>query len=250
MGTARVDARGNLVVTGFAVDPSYKKGAAAIFRLPKDGGFSTLVVENETLGESKTVHVREETGFFVMRCWDMDPNGKLIFADPSNRYAVVVGHPADGESKTIELPTRPTDEAALRRLAESTGWNGEYPKIVNLYWLDGGRFLVVPGADADTRVMNQLGTFEVFDEKGRSGGRHALRCDFDPAQDSPYIRNGLLVIIKGGKSANDAVYAQMAAMLGIKKDDVDAASETALESIRVDVYDLDAHFAIFLPGRN
>ena len=249
MGTARIDSRRRLVFSAFAVDHSYKDPTAAVFRISPAQAAKVLVAEGQVIGEFETIHALEQTGFYVMRCWDMDAEGRLIFADPSNGYRVIIGHPADGESKTVVLAARPGDEESLRRLAKSTGWTkGGYPRITNLYWLDEGRFLVMPGAEARELVPSMLGVYEVFDPAGRSLGRRPLRCDFDPKQDSDYIRNGLLIVIKGGKSANDAVYAQMAAMLGIKGDAADSNSQGLADEIRVDVYDLNRHYAAIATG--
>ena len=251
MGTARIDTNGRLVVSGFALDRPGRLGVGAVFRIAPGKLPSVLLAESQAAADAITVRVPGSDGFYVMRCWDVSMAGRIIFADPSNGYRVIIGHPGDGESKTVNLTPKPTDDDNLKRLKESGGWKeGEYPRITNLYWLDEERFVVRPGAEARKLAPLELGVFDAYGEDGRSLGRHTLRCDFDPARDSHYIRNGLLIVIKGGKSANDAVYAQMAAMLKLTTEAVKPDADDAVDSIRIDVYDLNRHFDTTASNRN
>jgi len=252
MDTARIDAHGRLLVSLFAIDRASQKkavtgrsaGVNAVFRLEPGSPSPVVLFSNgPSVASASTVQIPGQAGSFAARCWDVDTEGTIIYADPSNRYRVIIGHPVDGESRLIELPVQPMDEAKMRRLEEEYGWeSGWYPRVSNVYWLDEGRFLVVPGAEATEPVPSVLGVWEAFDDRGRSLGRHPLRCDFDAGQDSYYVRNGTLVVIKGGKSANEAVHAQMAAMLGIKAES-SGDSAPASDVIRIDAYDLNSHYA-------
>ncbi len=257
MGTARIDAKGRLLVSLITFDHASREKAAAgrpaavnaVFRLdPASQSPVVLFSDDPSVASESTVQTGGLAGSFAVRCWDVDADGTIIYADPSNRYRVIIGHPIDGKSRSIDLPVEPMDEAKVRQLAKDYGWEtGQYPRITHVYWLDEGRFLVVPGAAATEPVPSVLGVWEAFDESGRSLGRHPLRCDFDADQDWHYVRNGTLIVIKGGKSASEAVHAQMAATLGIKPESNDD-SVPATDVIRIDAYDLNRHYASLPKG--
>lgn len=251
MGTARIDTRGRLVVmavtTPRAADDSSMfaawKLALSVFRFgPTDTAPTVLFSDSPDVGGTATVRPSVPGGFFMARGWDVDDDGTVIYADPAGRYRVLIGHPADGPSRTIDLPAAPSDASALRAVAKSAGRRVEnLPRIASVHWLDGGWFLVEPGAAATAPKPGLVGTFEAFDARGRSHGRKVVHCDYDPARDALFIRRGMLVVINGGRSAMEASLKQMGALIG-RHVDAPPASAGAPDVIRISLYDLGAIF--------
>lgn len=249
---ARSDDRGRLIVTAMTSDrlPDTPNATAkapiafSIFRLaPGDRAAAVLFSDREELCEKETVRIVRYAGSYTDRCWDINGEGRLIFADPSGRYRVAIGHPADGETRTLDLPSAKNDTRDIKKLAQSTGQEpGAIPLIASVYWLDSRYFLVKPMACVEARTSSRGGTFELFDTSGKSHGRAALRCDYDWERDGFFLRNGILVILKGGKSAIDASIRQKAAMLG-KSMKPSASNDAVSDVIRVYAYDLAAHYA-------
>ena len=97
-------------------------------------------------------------------------------------------------------------------------------------------------ATISEQTSSRGGTFELFDTKGKSYGRAVLECDYNPDDDGFFLRHGLLVIIKGGKSAIRATVNQKAALIG-KEADEEGSKTPTWDVIRVDAYDLTAHYA-------
>lgn len=244
LGCARSDDAGRLLVTAMTADylPDPKKSAAdvptawSVFRIGPRDLAPTILFSNrpELCGES-TVSVSEHIGHYTLRCWDVDGSGRLIYADPVGRYRVIIGHPADGESRVIDLPPMGADERALERLAKSTGRPlREVPRIADVQWLNDGCFLVKPMATVTEPTNSLGGTVELFDSSGKSLGRRAVHIDYDPARDAFFLRSRVLVIIKGGRSA-------MEVSLGLKSSPGNAPSgDFASDVIRVHAYNLGA----------
>ena len=164
----------------------------------------------------------------MLRCWDVDAVGKLIYADPTGRYRVTIGHPVDGESRTIDLPRADGDMEALERLAKVRKSSlDRVPQIADVMWLSDGGFLVKPLATVEGAKIAQGGTIELFDSRGASRGRYTLPAH-DANRDALYLRGGLLVIIEGGMSAMNAALM------------IESTPSDAVESdvIRVHAYDL------------
>jgi hypothetical protein len=243
LGTARSDGDGRLYMAAMTTDALPDPASAAtplttawsVFRLGSKDDTPTILFSNrnELCGEL-TVKVSEHIGFFTMRCWDVNAAGRVIYADPAGQYSVIVGHPADGDSRRIPLPEADTDRQNLERLAKVVGRPlSELPRIVDVQWLGHDSFLVKPMASVPDPANSQGGMIELFTSSGRSHGRRVLHCDYDPAQDSFFLRSSVLVIVKGGRST-------MEAAIGLRyKGPNDRSDAAASDVIRIHAYDLD-----------
>ncbi len=248
---ARTDAVGRFLLTAMttdrmpdsASDSERLRTAWSVFRLEVNSRAPTVLFsDHPERHEPATIVLSKHAASYTDRGWDISGKGRIVFADPAGRYRVTIGHPADGTSRQLDLMEKPTDEADLRRLAKSVGQDvGDIPRVASVYWVDEEHFLVKPSACLPGRTHSRGGTFELFDVAGRSGGRAHLDCDYDPDQDSFFLRFGTLVIIKGGKAATDAAIRQKAAMIG-KPADAPPADDSESEVIRVHAYNLVAHY--------
>jgi hypothetical protein len=234
LATARIDIAGSLFVVA-STDIAYGADSApphalSVFRLTR-GAVSPVVLftTNKEIGNSLTVIVPKHSGPYIPRCWDVDADGRIIYAEPSGKYSVVIGHPVDGESNTVDLPVAETDSVDLSRVAESMGRSvSELPRIVDIHWIGADRFLVKPAATVVGSRFTQGGIVEVFDTEGDSYGRYTLYDDIDGSYDSLFLRNGCMVIVEGGWSARRA-------SVGIKSAQSEGIDSDA---IRVHLYDL------------
>lgn len=183
-----------------------------------------------------TTTVRINDAGWLDRCWDVDWTGRIIYADPAGGYRVVIGHPADGESISLDLPEADTDAEGLRHLAAMAGRDPEsLSRIAAVYWIGEDRFIVKPMAAIAAPTRSRTGTYELFDTRGNSYGRDELRCDYEAGHDQFFLRNGTIVIVKGGQSAIRADLSQKAALIG-RKLDAPAPPDDAWDMIRVDAY--------------
>jgi hypothetical protein len=234
MVTARADLTRDLFLiasTNGGVDPASRSSAAfSAFRLTEESRTPVvLFTNNEELGDESTVNVSQHRGPFIPRCWDVDENGRIIYADPSGNYSVFIGHPADGENYSIDLPVAETDSDDLDRVAKSIGQPVyELPRIVDVLWIGPKKFIIKPTATVSGSTYSQGGIVEVFDTSANSYGRYSLYDDVDGTDDSLFLSRGHMVIVEGGWSARRA-------SVGIES----AAPEgTAPDVIRIHLYDL------------
>lgn len=222
-----------------AGSPTARKEIAwSIFRIGREDPVpSVLFSDRAELCEENTVRLKRYGSSYTDRCWDINSAGQLLFADPDGRYRVTIGHPADGAVRTLDLPAAKGDDEALRKLASSTGTNvRDLPRIAALYWVNERLFLVKPMAGIEQQTSSRGGTFELFDADGKSHGRSKLNCSYDPDTDQFFLRNGMLVIIEGGKAAADAALQKKAAMIG----EATPSPKSEPEVIRIHAHDLAA----------
>jgi len=148
--------------------------------------------------------------FNPVRGWDINNDGIIIYADLGGRYSVNIGHPTDGETFSIDLPQWEYDEEKIKVLADELGDKfkaDELSRVGGVEWLDNEFFMVFPMAEVkSTPVTNLINTVEVYSRDGDGFGRYDIQCDFDPANDTFFIRGDVLIVIKGGKAVGRAVY--------------------------------------------
>ncbi len=252
MGTARIDARGRLLVVA-ATMPRVQDATTgtasqaltlSVFRFgPADTEPAVLFTDGTDVGSDATVRFRAHGGFFIAHDWDVTDAGTVVYASPDGTNRVIVGHPVDGRARAIDLPAEPSDDQELRAAAKRAGESVDaLPRIAGLYYIGSGRLLVAPGARASAPTAGAIGTFEMIDSTGTPHGRRLLRCDYDSARDAFFIRRGILVVIGGGRAAMETSLRQMGAMLG-KSVEMPPAGDDASDTIRVHAYDLGATFA-------
>jgi hypothetical protein len=160
--------------------------------------FSTEPMDDGTIGLST------RGKFFVMGCWDVSPNGRLIYADIHGAYRVNIGHPSDGKSKVVELPVQASDDDGLRRYIKETGVDVELAdvfRIRTVHWLDDERFAVQPSALSSMPADGIAGAWEIFDETGHSQGRFRVHVDLDHVDDLTFVCRDRLIVVKGGYAA-------------------------------------------------
>jgi hypothetical protein len=175
---------------------------------------------------------------YVRQGWDINKAGVIIFSDPEGDYRVHIGHPADGETQSLDLLQWKYDVKRLKMLAkEIDGANkaDDIPCISSIEWLDNNFFMVQPTAELSlASVPDVVRTVEVFREDGSSFGRYDIQCSFDPANDEMFIRGDIIVLIKGGKSVARSVFSGV--LPGEK--DHGAAEPAEVDEIRVVAYRL------------
>ena len=252
---ARMDTKNRLLVAvlttarpaGPIRSPEDMQNAWSIFRLDSASPAPTILfTDSPELGDESTVRLGNHGGSFAVRDWDVDPAGRVIYADPMGKYRVTIGHPADGESQTFDLPEDENDRRNLQRLAKSMGRSAsDLPRVAAVYSIDDGFFLVKPTACISDLTESEGGELEMFDYSGKSLGRHTLECDYDPSYDGFFLRNGVLVVVKGGKAAVEASIRQQASMIGEHMESRSPGDQASQQSdvIRVLAYDLVAHYA-------
>ena len=142
--------------------------------------------------------------------WDINEAGTIIYSDPGGSYSVHIGHPADGETQSVDLMEWEYDEKRIKKLlkdADSKVKLDKAPRISSVEWLDNEFFMVQPTAELSLApVANVVRTVEVFRRDGSSFGRYDIQCSFDPSNDEVFIRGDIVVLIKGGKSVARAVF--------------------------------------------
>jgi hypothetical protein len=195
------------------------------------------------LCDKNTVRLNKDNPAWLDRYWDVNRDGRIVYADPSGAYRVVIGHPADGESVFIDLLEEDTDTDNLKRLADTVGLLREsLSRIAAVHWVGDERFLVKPMACIPGPTTSRAGTFELIDTAGNSYGREKLNIDYDPDYDELFIRHGILVVIKGGKAAVRADLSQKAALIG-KQIKQPTSAPPEYDGIRVDAYSLMSHYS-------
>jgi hypothetical protein len=247
---ARLDRVGRLLLTAMTTTqmPDARSSRTtteigwSIFRITQRNSFAEVLFSNrEELCEESTIELTRYAPSYTDRAWDLNEDGQLLFANPMGGYTVTIGHPVDGASQTIHLKPYQSDEKLLRKLAKDTGKHVEdIPRIAALYWIGNDHFIVKPMATVERKTISRGGLFELFDRRGRSYGRAPLSCDYNPEQDGFFIQNGILVIVEGGKAANDAAIRQKALLIG--ENPPPSPSSDPPDFIRVCAYDLVAHY--------
>ena len=236
--TTRIDGNGRLYVAALTTERPYDRlrpdadlgNAMSVFALRRgDTQPAVLFTDSKILGDQHTVRFPHDHGFYSLRSWDVDSDGRVIYADPSGKYSVLIGHPASGKSSQLDLPPAPRDEDAIKARVRSASSTLEtYPRIVDVQWIAKGQFLVKPtAAITEKKTLPPGGVMEIFDIQGRSLGRRAVTHDFNPEQDSLFLRGNTMVIVRGGVSSLKASF-----MVESKPN----AAE--YEAIVVEVYDL------------
>jgi hypothetical protein len=204
---------------------------------PDEGSVVRLFSTDGARASATTVPLPWRNHRFVYGCWDINPSGVFIYADPAGAYRVYIGHPADGRTRALELPWRNTDDRSLQRFMDESGVHTDpdnVPRIISVNWLDDSHFMVQPTAAASAPKSGVIGTFDVFRSSGDCLGRFRVVTDFDDTSDSFFIRRDLLVVIEGGKSAVQASIPGIGRPGGPRSTAEDASSD----EIRVRVHEL------------
>jgi hypothetical protein len=169
-----------------------------------------LISTEAAASDVKTISIPFVRVGHVVRGWDINEAGTIIYSDPGGSYGVYIGHPADGETISVDLPQWEYDEERIEKYVKETGNKtraDELSRIARVEWLDTEFFMVFPLAEVRTTpIANLVSTVEVFRRDGAGFGRFDIQCDFDPANDDVFIRGDVLVLIKGGKSVGRAIY--------------------------------------------
>ena len=255
--TARMDSESRLIVAVLTTampgesTRSFEdmRSAWSIVRFGPSGQYPNKLFTNDPNPSDKSVVSFAGYGVsFIVRSWDVDPAGRLIYADPNGGNAVFIGHPADGKSRKVELSEYEGDEDNLRRFAKSIGRPlSEVPRIAAVYSIMDGLFLVRPTACIHALDDIDGTEFEIVDYNGKSLGRHLLECDYDSSTDNLFIDKGTLVVVKGGKAAVEASIKQQASMMGLKLEsktkERDDDSSAGSDAIIVLAYDLVEPFS-------
>jgi hypothetical protein len=211
LGVARVDAKGRLYVSA-ATTPEFLDPMTpntkivtnwSVFRLaPGELAPTILFSDSRELDDETSVHLPKRANFFAVRSWDVSAVGQVAYADPQGLHRVIVGHPKDGPSRAIDLPEAQTDRRDLEILANRAGVSiDQIPRIADVQWVNDDVLLAVPLACARSHQEVLPSVVELFDSKGNGFERRAVQFDYDPSRDSLFLRSGILVTVRGGKSA-------------------------------------------------
>jgi hypothetical protein len=251
---ARMDSMGRLIVTVLTATIPHgandsagnlKSGWSIVRFSPEGRAPTTLFTDHQNPDDPASLSFAPYGPSFTTRAWDVDPTGRIIFADPRGQNRVGIGHPADGDTRVVDLPEYAGDPDNLREFSRSIGrsWK-DVPRVAAVYSIDGKRFIVKPTACIRSPAEVENLKFELFDYDGNSYGRHALDCDYDPAFDGMFVTKGTLIVVKGGKSAKVANLRQQASMTGSRgESDPEHESSQMPDMITVLAYDLVAYYS-------
>jgi len=209
-------------------------GSASVRRaLITDGRIESLFSTDPDLSDTGTVPFKLIHSGYTTYGWDINPDGTIIYFDPKGSYSVNIGHPLDGETQTIHLPTWKYDEERIRELADDSGSDvkaAEIPRIINIEWLDDDCFIVLPTAEISLDpIPGVICTVEIFRRDGSSYGRYTIQGNYNPDNDDMYICGDILILIKGGKSIARATFSEF---LPLEKREEESSLEE-IDEIRV-----------------
>ena len=171
---------------------------------------------------------------YYMHGWDVAADGTIIYGDPSGEYRVIVGPPSEGTSHAIELPEWDGDEDRYKEIVNRSAANvrGNILRVAGVQWLNDEYFIVRPTAEKPAnKLHNSIGTLEVFGRDGDSFGRYTVQCELDMSNDFFFVRDNVLVVVRGIRAVARAAYSAV-----LPPDADPGASE--VEEVRVRAYDL------------
>jgi hypothetical protein len=219
-----------------------------LMRISFDGQQSSVLFSSEKpKPNSGAIQLEQNPTAFLMRGWDLNANGDLIFAEPNGEYSVSIREMRTNKIQAVDLLEHDSDAADFTNMCRSIGISPQsISKIAYIGWLDDNMFLVWPASTWQNETSTLIGTFELFDTSGMSYGRKPVHCDYNPSNDQYFIRGGVLVVVKGGRSAIEATMGVQEKILGIKRDDpktFDEVDHTDVQDvIVVQAYDLISYF--------
>jgi len=181
---------------------------------PGSDRLETLFTSGYTEPDSGAVSIPGMRHAYVIRSWDMNSRGEIIYADPAGGYRAMIGHPSAGNTEVLDLPVEPEDDDKIRELVKRIKNDGvellEIHRIAALRWLDDRFLSVVPAAELQfPQPDGTLGTVEVFDRNGGSFGRFHINCEYDPANDVVMFQRDIAIVIHGGQAVARAPYGEL-----------------------------------------
>lgn len=202
-----------------------------VMRVRPDGSTVTLLSQDS---QGDSVVKSPANMSYYMHGWDVGADGAIIYGDPSGKYNVIVGLPSEGTSQAIELPEWDGDEERFREIVSKGASNvrSNVLRVAGVQWLNDAHFMVRPAAEmAGAGLHDTIGTIEVFGRGGDSFGRYAVLCELDTSSDFFFVRDNILVVIRGIRAVARGAYS------AVLPPDADPGP-SEVEDVRIRAYDL------------
>lgn len=237
----------NIIIKGGQFSRGEKSRTATEFisGIEPSGKVGTRFTENTSVREFGNNQVVEKDRFFVQDdCWDVTPDGRVVFAPSRNDYKIEVRNP-DGslhmvisreyesvqrtsaeveKAEAMFMPWRRRNRNSIEFVMEKTE-----PDIEQVHVGDDGRIWVLPSSGIRDQAEGVHSTWDIFDQAGQFERQIAFACDADGQEDALFFPGGDLVVIV--KEHTEAMWA----FQGRGADNPDAESDNEIEPAPLEV---------------